>query len=119
MSNLKWNTLSRLEQLDEIDTISHNQPVVLFKHSTRCSISTASLNRLERKWDETKTKGAIPYFLDLIAYRSLSTEIAQHYGVDHQSPQVLVIINGRSVYDSSHLGISFDDLVENINVVST
>lgn len=118
MSDLKWTDLSSIDQLDELDKISQNHPVIIFKHSTRCSISAASLNRLERKWDASKTKGAIPYFLDLIAHREVSNEIAQRYRVEHQSPQILVISNGQCVYDNSHFGISFESVAENITTVS-
>ncbi|RED98898.1 bacillithiol system redox-active protein YtxJ [Marinoscillum furvescens] len=118
MSNLKWNNLDRIEQLEEIDASSETQPVVIFKHSTRCSISGAALNRLERKWDEAETHGTKTYLLDLIAHRDVSNEIASRYGVDHQSPQVLVIQNGSCIYDNSHFGISYDELLAKIKPVS-
>lgn len=118
MSDLKWIALSGVEQLDEIDKISQDQPVMIFKHSTRCSISAASLNRMERKWDADKAKGVVPYFLDLITFRSVSNEVAQHYDVAHQSPQVLIIRNGQCIYDNSHFGISFEEVLENINPIS-
>lgn len=118
MSNLKWNNLGSIEQLEEIDAASQSQPVVIFKHSTRCSISSAALNRLERKWDDEQTNGVKTYLLDLIAHREVSNEIARRYGVEHQSPQVLVIQNGSCSYDNSHFGISYDELLEHIKPIS-
>lgn len=118
MTEMNWNPLTSIDQLEEINTLSQTQPVVIFKHSTRCSISAASLSRLERKWDLQKAGDVKTYFLDLIAYREVSNKIAELYGVDHQSPQVLIIQNGKSVYDNSHFGISFDEIVENIKPVS-
>ncbi|GAA4845509.1 bacillithiol system redox-active protein YtxJ [Algivirga pacifica] len=106
---MDWNSLTSVEQLQEIKEISKNEKVLIFKHSTRCSISAMALNRLERAWkEETPIK---PYLLDLISYRDVSNQVAQEFAVDHQSPQVLVIENGICVYDTSHMGISYNAVV--------
>lgn len=115
---INWNKLEQVEQLEEINSLSKEKPVVIFKHSTRCSISAASLNRLERKWDEAKAGNLTPYYLDLIKHRDISNEIENVYGIDHESPQVLLIKDGQCVYDNSHFGISFDEIIENIGSVS-
>ena len=115
---MNWRELTSLDQLDEIGERSKPQPVLIFKHSTRCSISAASLNRLERKWDGDKAQNLEAYFLDLIAYRDISNETSAKFGIAHQSPQVLLIQNGECVYDNSHFGISFDELIENIKPVA-
>lgn len=95
-------------QLEEIKKESHNYPVLILKHSTRCSISSATLGRLERSWKQEEVGELKPYFLDLIAYRPISNQIAEDFGVWHESPQALIIRNGESVYDTSHFDISFD-----------
>lgn len=118
MSDMNWTNLTSIEQLGEIDQISNTTPVVIFKHSTRCSISAASLSRMERKWDNAKSGGLKPFYLDLIAHRDISNEIASRYGIEHQSPQVLLIHQGKCVYDTSHFGISFEDLIDNMSAVS-
>lgn len=115
---MNWKELTDLSQLDEITELSKNQPVLIFKHSTRCSISAASLNRLERKWDDTKAHKLEAYYLDLIANRDISNAIEQQFGIYHQSPQVLLIQNGECVYDNSHFGISFYEVIENIKPVT-
>ena len=104
---MRWNNLESLDQLEEIKSISSKHPVLLFKHSTRCSISAMALNRLERKWSETKMH---PYFLDLIAHRDISNSIATDFGIQHESPQALLIKNGTVVFHTSHMGIDFDEL---------
>jgi bacillithiol system protein YtxJ len=68
-------------------------------------------SRLENKWDAQETN-AIPYYLDLIAYRSISDQVAQQFEVHHQSPQILMIRNGKCHYDTSHMDISFDAVKE-------
>lgn len=109
---MNWSPLTSLDQLDQIDQESKNGPVAIFKHSTRCSISAASLNRMERNWDGTKSGDLKMYFLDLIQYREVSNAIAQRYQVEHQSPQILLIADEKCQYHTSHFSISFDELVK-------
>lgn len=113
---MNWNTLNTTEELNKIDELSATQPVLLFKHSTRCSISSTALNRLERNWKDTDSQRLAPYYLDLIAYRDVSNAIAARYGVEHQSPQAIVVVNGKAVYSATHFDIVYDDLLNAINV---
>ena len=105
---MKWTKLESRGQLDLIKKESIEKTILIFKHSTRCNISRATLDRLERNWKEEEMQHVRPYFLDLISYRDISGQIAAQFGVDHESPQVLVVRNGISVYDSSHFDISYD-----------
>lgn len=108
---MAWKNLEQLSQLEEIAAQSVAKPQIIFKHSTRCSVSVMVKNKLEgENFEEVK---ADFYYLDLLSYREISNAIAQKFHVYHESPQVLVIKNGESVYDESHLAITFDDLVEN------
>lgn len=107
---MNWNKLDKTEVLEQIIEESKEKPVVIFKHSTSCSISAMALNRLERSWNDGEMNGIKPYYLDLIAYRDISNAIAEKFGVMHQSPQILVIKNGACVHDDSHMGISYQSL---------
>lgn len=109
---MNWIPLTSEAQLDLIRSESMDKPVVLFKHSTRCSISSAALSRMERGWN---LEGVKTYYLDLLAYRSVSNEIAAQFGIEHQSPQVLVIRNGGCIYHESHSGIRPEEVAEFIN----
>lgn len=105
---MEWNNLIELSQLDQLVEESKLAPVLIFKHSRSCSISRASLDRLERNWKlggDTKA-----YYLDLITYRSISNEIASRFGVPHESPQVIVIQRGEAVYDRSHFEINYPEI---------
>ena len=108
-SKINWIPLTDLGQLNEIMDLSHEQPVVIFKHSTRCSISSMALNRLE---SSTAPAGVDFYLLDLLQHRDISAAIAEKFKVHHESPQALVIINGECTYDESHMGISMDEIAE-------
>ena len=107
-STVNWIPLTDLSQLDEIVTLSNEKPVVIFKHSTRCSVSRFALKQFESEYDLTDRVDA--YFLDLLEYRVISNEIASRFGVYHQSPQLLLIKEGKSVYDVSHSDINAREL---------
>jgi len=110
---MNWINLTSIEQVNEVVEASATTPVLILKHSTRCSISAMALNRLESSWDETKTS-ILTYYLDLIAHRDISNFLAEKFNVYHQSPQVLLIKNGESYYDESHMGIRYDEIVEQL-----
>jgi bacillithiol system protein YtxJ len=107
---MNWHHLDSIDDLTEAIKNSDDKYVLLFKHSTTCSISHMAKLRLESSWDETAD--ILPYYLDLKAYRNISNEIAEQFSVHHESPQVLLIRNGECIYDESHLDITFDNIVE-------
>jgi bacillithiol system protein YtxJ len=109
---MNWIELSEEQQLEVINEQSKVQPVVIFKHSTRCNISSMAKNRLER---EAAPENIAFYYLDLIKYRNISNKVATDYSVHHESPQVLVIKNGECVYEETHNGISMQDIAEQVN----
>jgi len=111
-SNVKWTELTDIAQLLEVTAISNEKPVVIFKHSTRCSISRMALKQFERDYDLNEVVDA--YFLDLIAHRDISNEIASRFNVYHESPQLILIRNGKAVYDVSHSDIDAVALKEKI-----
>ncbi|MFT4032849.1 MAG: bacillithiol system redox-active protein YtxJ [Siphonobacter sp.] len=111
---MNWQALSELTQLEEIRKESFDQPVLIYKHSVTCSISSTAKARLERQWNDSTPIKA--YYLDLLSYRSISNAIAQEFGVEHESPQVLLIQNGKCVYHESHFAIRFDEIVNAIAV---
>ena len=106
---MDWISLTSSAQLADIIEKSKHQPQLIFKHSTRCSISSMAKNRLERT---TPPENIDFYYLDLISYRELSTKIAEDFDVFHESPQVILIKNGECSYDVSHSGINMDDIIE-------
>lgn len=108
---MEWIELKDQAQLAEIRNLSYTQPQVIFKHSTRCSISSMAKSRLERT---PAPEGVDFYFLDLLKYRSISDQVATDFKVWHESPQLMLINNGECVYEESHSGISMAELVETI-----
>ncbi len=109
---MNWLPLIAEQQLIEVDALSQNvgvKAVLILKHSTRCSISSVALSRLERSW-KLSEKEVPTYILDLLNYRSISSAIEQHYGIAHESPQILLIKNGKCIYTASHSDIFAPDI---------
>lgn len=111
---MNWHTINDELQVEEIKQKSFERPVLVFKHSTSCSISATSLGRIERAWDTEKAKDIEPFYLDLIRFRSISNKIAKEFNVAHESPQILLIQNGECTYDASHFEIRFDEIVSQV-----
>lgn len=97
---IEWKNLTTPGQLDDILEESHQKPVVIFKHSTRCGVSRYVLKQFER--DFNVGEAVIPYFLDLLQHRDISNAIADQFHIQHQSPQLIVIKDGTALYDASH-----------------
>lgn len=107
-----WTDLKSPEQLERITEESHFSDHVIFKHSTRCSISRVALGRFERT--DSFNKAATYHLLDLLAHRPISNAIAERFGITHESPQVLVIRNGVCIYQASHLDIEPAEISEQV-----
>jgi bacillithiol system protein YtxJ len=106
---MNWIELTNELQLDDVKALSKAKPQLIFKHSTRCSISSMAKNRLEKAPATDKIDF---YFLDLIKHRNISQKVAEVFDVSHESPQVLLIRNGECIYDESHSGITMNDILE-------
>jgi bacillithiol system protein YtxJ len=111
---INWSALTREEQIQEIIAESKQQPVVIFKHSTSCSISATAKGRLERQWGDNGLKEVKPYYLDLLAYRPISNLVARAFDIEHESPQLLLIRDGACIYDASHLGIRLEEVKKHL-----
>jgi bacillithiol system protein YtxJ len=104
-SYLTWLPLTSLEQLEIIKTESNTAAILIFKHSTRCGISRAVIKQFEKLFTEENQRLKV-YYLDLLNYRDISTEIGQTFQVMHQSPQLIVVRNGNVVHHASHNDIT-------------
>jgi bacillithiol system protein YtxJ len=105
-SKFNWSLLSDENLLQDLVRLSFSEKVLIFKHSTRCSISTMSKNRLESVGEDSKIKNC--FLLDILNYREISSIIESDFKVIHESPQVLIIQNGECIYNASHNEINWD-----------
>lgn len=113
---LPWIELNNEAQLEKVLADSITRPQLIFKHSTRCSISSMALSRLEKEWNLVGKVDA--WYLDLLDYRGISNAIATKFGVVHESPQAILIRNGKVTHVSSHSGISLRAIAEAIDLSS-
>lgn len=106
---MKWHEIQSVDDVQTIIDRSRVVPCLIMKHSTRCPISSMAKSRLEMSWD-LEDGQVEAYYLDLIRYREVSNFIASEFGVQHESPQALLIEDGKCTYNASHLNIRAADL---------
>lgn len=106
---MNWISLEEDAQLQKIIEESKKKPQVIFKHSTRCSTSKMVKNRLEKN---ESPEGINFYYLDLIKHRNISNKIATDFNIRHESPQILVIQNGKCIYNEDHSAIMYNEIEE-------
>lgn len=109
-----WHILGTMDQLDSIIEESKSKPVAIFKHSTRCGISRGVLKIFERSYSLSEDQLKL-FYLDLLANRDISNEIAGRFQVPHESPQIIVIKDGQVVHHDSHHSIEAADLEKYVN----
>jgi bacillithiol system protein YtxJ len=114
--DMNWNQIDSVEAVETLIRRSFQTPCLIFKHSTRCEISSIAKYRLEQDWAFEKNH-LEPYFLDLLAYRPVSAYIADTFQVHHESPQVLIIHQGECVYDAAHLDIQVNEIAEGLSSI--
>lgn len=109
---MQWKTITDPAQVGQIQ--EQEGYSLIFKHSTRCSVSLIAKKRFEMDWSVLPEDTSL-YFLDLISYRDISAQVAETFQVHHESPQILLIKNGDCILDASHSYISAEEVAEVIN----
>lgn len=104
-----WIPLTTVNQLEEIKSNSKNKTQLIFKHSTTCGISNMVIKMFTSSFSLPEDSVAM-YYLDLQQYRAVSNEVADMFNVWHESPQLLVIKEGKVVFHTSHGNITEVDL---------
>ena len=105
-----WKKIESEEDLAKAIESSYHNKIAIFKHSTSCFISKTVLKNFEKEIEATDLKTDL-YYLDLLAYRSVSNKIAEDFGIRHESPQLIVIENGKAINNASHQNISTSQII--------
>lgn len=87
---------------------SEKQPVIIFKHSATCPISAAA-HRQMQEFEGDPIDASISKVI-VQNSREVSDQIAEDLGIEHESPQVIIMVKQQSVYDVSHHSIEADDV---------
>lgn len=96
----------------QLDAVLRAPLALVYKHSTRCPISSMAYREVEQLLEERPD--APVWIVDVIVQRALSREVAERTGVDHASPQVLLLADGEVVYDASHFDVRAGDLAREL-----
>ncbi len=106
---MPWLELETKDQLNWIIKASRKRPQLIYKHSTRCHTCTDILDELNRDFNALEDQAAMIY-LDLLQFRDVSTEIATHFGISHQSPQLILLYKGKAVFHAEHWDIKPEEI---------
>ena len=98
-------TIQSKLNLEVLIADSFTRPQLIFKHSTRCSISRYVLSDFIAHFTYSSDEFTAHY-LDLLNHRDISNAIAERFEVQHQSPQLIVIKEGKAIAHASHEGIN-------------
>ena len=104
-TNVNWIPFNSLEQIKTIKELSKSETIFVFKHSTRCGISSMVIKRFENLFDSSMNNIKV-YYLDLLNFRAISDEVGYSFQAQHQSPQLLIIRNEVAVLNVSHYDIT-------------
>lgn len=96
--SFSWIPVTSVDQLNKL--FESEDKFIVFKHSTRCNISSMVKSRFERDFDATKKINC--YLVDLLNHRDVSNQISDLTNIIHQSPQVFLIENKSVLYSESH-----------------
>lgn len=105
-----WKKIESEDDLAKALEQSFQNKIAIFKHSTSCFISKTVLRNFEKEVGNLDSTIDL-YYLDLLAHRPISNKIAEDLGVTHQSPQLIVVQNGKAVNNASHQDISAEQIV--------
>jgi bacillithiol system protein YtxJ len=111
-SKAPWKNLTLESQIQEIIELSHEKPQLIFKHSARCSISVMAKSRMDSEWNLENVE---PWYLDLLSYRNVSSAVASQLGVQHESPQAILLKDGVVAHDCSHNAISVREIRKHVS----
>ena len=93
------------ETLDKLITDSKNKPVVIFKHSNSCGISSRAYREMEKLENPVN-------LLEVQSAREVSRDLADLTGVRHETPQVIVLKDGKAVWNASHFDVKADQVIQ-------
>jgi bacillithiol system protein YtxJ len=91
--------------LESLITDSKQKPVIVFKHSNACSISARAYREMEKLQEQVN-------ILEVQSAREVSRELANLTGIQHETPQVIVLRDGKAVWNASHFDVKAADVMK-------
>lgn len=113
---MKWNALTSVKQVEELIESSKEKTIMIFKHSTRCPVSSGAYGHMDANWKEEEMGAVMPFLLLVVENREVSNLVEKQFDIEHKSPQLLLIKEGKCEYDTSHFHIRYDSLKEQLGL---
>lgn len=104
------NEITSTDELDQALASTDEKPAFIFKHSTACPISAGAYRRVSEYVQKHEEGEPAFYLVKVIESRPVSTAVADKLGVDHQSPQLILVDHGKAVWDTSHHNINAENI---------
>jgi len=101
------------QDLDDALKASQEQPIVIFKHSNSCPFSARAQVQISNAKHDLEIYGLVIQYA-----KELSNEVAERLGVEHKSPQAIVVHKGKAVSDYWRSDIQEDNLKREISQLS-
>ena len=108
--NLGLTTLEGVHELDRVLSDSHERPVLLFKHSYSCGVSAEALDELRAHIDEARASAVRYAMVTVQTHRDVSNTITERLGIRHETPQAILVRQGRAVWAASHFRVNASEL---------
>ena len=108
-----WKIINTIEQIKQIKELSKTKAQLIYKHSTTCPVNADVKEKLEADFEKLTAQMDL-YYLDLLAFRAISNQIAEEFGIKHQSPQVILIQNEKVIFHGSHYKFEVVDILKAI-----
>ena len=108
---MNWITINGEETIEEIS--KSEDYAIIYKHSPRCMTSLMAFRNMK---SGSESDYSIPFYMvDVIQNRDISRLIAEKFNIRHESPQVLIVKDGKCIFDTSHESIVLKNIVSKIN----
>jgi bacillithiol system protein YtxJ len=95
-----------MAELDRTLSVSHDRPVLLFKHSDTCGVSAEALDELRAHIDESSAAGVHYAMVTVQTHRDVCNTISERLGVRHETPQAILVREGRAIWSASHFRVN-------------
>ncbi|MBE9462456.1 bacillithiol system redox-active protein YtxJ [Dyadobacter subterraneus] len=108
---MNWITLTSEKEVEALTNL--RELALIYKHSPRCMTSLMAFRNMK---SGSESDYSIPFYMvDVIQNRDISRLIAEKFNIRHESPQVLIVKDGKCIFDTSHESIVLKNIVSKIN----
>jgi len=109
--------LLTFDDLQDCLALSEQRPIFIFKHSTRCPISSMAFEEVEAYERVAEQDAPEVFLIKVIETRPLSNAVAQKLDVEHQSPQIILVHDHVSLWSTSHYNITKEKMLESLKLL--